>query len=48
MRQEAEIRVEIKKVERAKQNAERKLERCNERLEELQSELIQAGGVFKE
>lgn len=39
MRTESEILKEIKKVEAARKAAEKKLERCDKRLEELHDEL---------
>lgn len=42
MREKAEILEEIKKVNTAKRNAERKRKRCVERLEELEAELKEA------
>ncbi len=42
MRERAEILAEIKKVNTAKRNAERKRMRCVERLEELEAELKEA------
>ncbi len=42
MRTKAEIMEEIKKVNTAKRNAERKRKKCVERLEELEAELKEA------
>ena len=42
MRSEKEISAEIKRVNTAKRNAERKRKRCIERLEELKKELEEA------
>lgn len=44
MRSKDEILAEIKRVNTAKRNAERKRKRCVERLEELDAELKEAEG----
>ncbi len=43
MRTKDEIKTEIKRVNTAKRNAERKRKRCIERLAELKRELEEAG-----
>ena len=40
MRTEEEIRADIKKVQSARRAARRKVDRCEERLDELQAELF--------
>lgn len=42
MRTEAEISVEIKKVSTAREAAEKKIQRCDDRLAELKRELQEA------